>query len=241
MRSEKQRLESEIAELEKKHKTFQDRVIATSEQRRSLQKSLANEKKIRADTVRDMVDFEALNDTSAKGFVDKILQSKLGGGSTHQLQTNIDKLIASEEHCRKRQREISKDIAGIKKQIRKLDESEALKACYKSYEDWYNSVLSNEEKWFSFKDAVKKCHSYQMDYQMAFKENDIKDDVFFDVMASKLRSGVVAFKTQAELIRALSTMTQIRPNKWYVEPGKLNERHGHPRKLIDRRRDNYKP
>ena len=135
MKTEKEVLQSEIGRLEAEHKTFRDRVIDTSTQRRDLQKNLADEKKIKAATIKDMVDFEALNqDTTAKGFVDKILKAKADGGSTHQLENSIDKLIASEAHCRKRQSEISKEIVGLKKQIRKLSDGEALKKSLQAYE-----------------------------------------------------------------------------------------------------------
>ena len=88
---------------------------------------------------------------------------------------------------------------------------------------------------------MKDCHARQIDYSTELHKHGIEDKIFYDVLQSRLRPGVLSFRTQAELIRGLSKINQVRPNIWHLEPSRYNERHGKPKKLIDPRRDNYKP
>ena len=81
-----------------------------------------------------------------------------------------------------------------------------------------------------------------MDYTLAFSEQRLKDDrIFFDIMASRLRPAVLLQTKQADLIRMLSNIRQIEDNKWYVHPGKFNERRSNKPERIDPKRDNYMP
>jgi prefoldin subunit 5 len=234
-------LNSRIKGFEEDHARFQDRIKEVASQRRDLQKNLADEKKIQARTVKDIVDHEVLNDdTSARGFVDAMLKVKTGGGSSHQLELNIDKLKATEDRCRERSKEISKQITDAKAQIRKIEEKETLKSCYQAYHAWYASVVENEKFWQLFKSMIGKCHAHKIDYRLALPNAGIEDDIFHDLIASRMRPGVYKQKLQMDLIRALSGITMVRPNPWFIESGKGNERRQGLRERIDRKRENFK-
>lgn len=241
MRTEREKLQEKIETLEAEHQRFQERIKEVSTQRRDLKKNLIEEKKINAQVVADMVDHESLNDDlSSKKFVEKVLQARTDAGSTNQLERNIEKLLASEQRCRERSSEIGSEIKDLQKQIRKLNEGDDLRECEEKYNKWYESVLHNEDVFEQFRESIKKVHRHGLNYQFALKEHGVDSDpILFEILASKMRPNVVGRKLQKDLIRELTAIKQVRPNKWYIHPSRSNERRQNRRKLIDPVRSNF--
>lgn len=234
----KRELEKALKLLSVERGKHEKAVKECSGQRRKLKKSFNDTKLDRKKKVDEILENNFL-DQSEKGLIDKVLTTAIKEPKLNQLQDSISKLEAQEEWHRSRLRDISKQETGFKGQIRKLEAGEALKACHKAKDDWHSSVEANEKAWFAFKEAVKKCHSYRLDYNLALKEHGIDDPIFFYIMQDKLRPGVLTDKLQASLLGELSKMALIRPNPFYVEPGRGSERLIGKRAKVDPRRESW--
>lgn len=199
------------------------------------------DQQVRIQTLKDNMDYDVLNESpSAKGFADKVLQSKIDGGDTKQLEANLRKFEAAEQYCRDRERELSIELKGINKQIRKLNEGEALHGFVEAEDAFFKSVIAVENAWVSLKEAGKKCHSFGMNYQFALQEHGIDDPVIFKILSDVLRPNVIGFKKHMNFLDEMSGMKLLENNRYFIPPGRLNERRVGERKQYDRRRDNFK-
>lgn len=241
MRTENERLEERLESLQAKHQTFQDRIVEASKQRRELQKELDDSKAAQRETVKYEADQLALDDSqSVKGYIQKVLQVKASSGSARQLQDNIDKLLFSEERCRERQREISKEIKEVKKQLKKIKDVELIQKTYDAYLGWFDSVQKNESSWFNFKDFVRQCHSEGMFYEGVIRDAGIEEPIFHELLQSRLRPPVLAQKRQRDLIDSLARIKMIDNNRWYTHPSRGDERRIGEKVKYDPRRSNFK-
>jgi hypothetical protein len=238
MRTEKERLLDKKEKLSEERQTFTERRVEVTSQRRELKKSMDQDQQVRVQTLKDNMDYEVLEQSpTAKSFADKVLLSKIDGGDNKQLEANLRKFEAAEQYCRDREREISIELKDINKQIRYIEQGESLKAARDAYERWYESVIANEEAFEHMRQTFIRCHSYNMNYQLEIPKHGLDDDpMFLECLESKMRPQIVGRKLQVDLLRELSKIRMIEPNRWYIHPSRTNERRQNRRAMYDPRR-----
>lgn len=242
--AEIKKLQDTVVGLQSEHEKFQQRLVKASEERRRLQKNINETKKVHAQAVKDLLDGEILqDDLSPEGMLEKVYKANIGTGrASGQVLANVEKLEGTETYCRERQRDISKEISGLKKQIHALKMTSILQEAYQKYNAWMTTYFEVERLWHNFKDAVSSVHAQgPMNHKIELEKADIADPIFFDLLASRMRSGVLKRLTMWELVNGLSGIAQIRPNPWYTEKSRYDERRIGDRRLYDPRRDNFKP
>ena len=234
----KTQLQSELDQITEHIGSHKSGLQKTTEERDRLVEGKKKMEKSMEDKVMATL-HESFADESESGLQDTILKMKFSDPKLTQLTDNIKKLLVKAKFHVKNISDLRSRRAEIQKQFENLKAGEALKAGHKAYDDWYDSVVANETAWAAFKTATKKLHSYGLNYQVALKEHGIEDPMFFTVLMDKLRPGVLTDKLQADLLSELSKIRLVKPNKWFIEPGRGHERRLGKRALIDPRRDSW--